>query len=43
MFPHSEAFSFRVATDDQFEIERLWNAIIDKGGQASACGWCKDK
>ncbi|MDB6444808.1 MULTISPECIES: VOC family protein [Pseudomonas] len=43
LFPHSEAFSFQVATDDQAETDRLWNAIIDNGGQASACGWCKDK
>ena len=42
-FAHSEAFSFQVATDDQAETDRLWNAIIDNGGQASACGWCKDK
>lgn len=42
-FKHSEAFSFQVATDDQAETDRLWNAIIDNGGQASVCGWCKDK
>ena len=42
-FKHSEAFSFQVATDDQAETDRLWNAIIGHGGQASACGWCKDK
>ncbi|KJH85702.1 MULTISPECIES: VOC family protein [Pseudomonas] len=43
MFKHSEAFSFQITTDDQAETDRLWNAIIDNGGQASACGWCKDK
>ena len=42
-FKHSEAFSFQIATEDQAETDRLWNAIIDNGGQASACGWCKDK
>jgi predicted 3-demethylubiquinone-9 3-methyltransferase (glyoxalase superfamily) len=42
-FTHSEACSFQVATDDQAETDRLWNAIIDNGGQASVCGWCKDK
>ena len=40
---HNEAFSFQVATDDQAETDRLWNAIIDNDGQASECGWCKDK
>ena len=43
MFKHSEAFSFQVSTDDQEETDRLWNAIVNNGGQASACGWCKDK
>ena len=42
-FKHSEAFSFQVATDDQAETDRLWNAIVHHGGQESACGWCKDK
>jgi len=43
IFAHSEAFSFQVATDDQAETDRLWDAIIDHGGSPSACGWCKDK
>jgi 2-polyprenyl-6-hydroxyphenyl methylase/3-demethylubiquinone-9 3-methyltransferase len=42
-FKHSEAFSFQVATDDQAETDRLWDAIVSNGGQASACGWCKDR
>lgn len=42
-FKHSEAFSFVIATDDQAETDRYWNAIVNNGGQASACGWCKDK
>ncbi len=42
-FKHSEAFSFQVATKDQAETDRYWNAIVGNGGQASACGWCKDK
>src|SRR4051812_19200622 len=42
-FRHSEAFSFQVATDDQAETDRLWDAIVGNGGQESACGWCKDK
>lgn len=42
-FKHSEAFSFQVATVDQVETDRYWNAIIDNGGEASACGWCRDK
>jgi predicted 3-demethylubiquinone-9 3-methyltransferase (glyoxalase superfamily) len=42
-FKHNESFSFQVATDDQAETDRLWNAIVKNGGQESACGWCKDK
>lgn len=42
-FKHNEAFSFQIATDDQAETDRLWNAIIGNGGAPSACGWCKDK
>ena len=42
-FQHSEAFSFQIATDDQAETDRYWDAIIGNGGQASACGWCKDR
>ena len=42
-FHQSEAFSFQVATDDQAETDRYWDAIVGNGGQESACGWCKDK
>ena len=43
MFKPTEAFSFQVATDDQAETDRYWNAIVGNGGQESACGWCKDR
>ncbi|GGE52307.1 VOC family protein [Agaricicola taiwanensis] len=42
-FKHSEAFSFQIATDDQEETDRYWNAIVGNGGKESACGWCKDR
>jgi 2-polyprenyl-6-hydroxyphenyl methylase/3-demethylubiquinone-9 3-methyltransferase len=42
-FKQSEAFSFQIATDDQLETDRLWNAVVSNGGQESACGWCKDR
>ncbi|PHQ24363.1 hypothetical protein CLH62_15760 [Marinobacter guineae] len=41
-FQHNEAFSFQVATSDQEETDRYWNAIVGNGGEESACGWCKD-
>jgi predicted 3-demethylubiquinone-9 3-methyltransferase (glyoxalase superfamily) len=40
---HSIAFSFQIATDDQAETDRYWNAIVAGGGQESECGWCHDK
>ena len=42
-FKQSEAFSFQIATEDQVETDRYWNAIVGNGGKASACGWCKDR
>jgi 2-polyprenyl-6-hydroxyphenyl methylase/3-demethylubiquinone-9 3-methyltransferase len=42
-FQQTEAFSFQVATNDQEETDRYWNAIIGNGGKASDCGWCKDR
>ena len=43
IFPHTEAFSFQIATEDQEETDRYWNAIVGNGGKESECGWCKDK
>ncbi len=40
---HNEAFSFQIATADQSETDRYWNAIVGNGGEEGACGWCKDK
>lgn len=40
---HSMAFSFQIATDTQVETDRLWDAIVNNGGEASVCGWCRDR
>lgn len=40
---HTHAFSFQVATDDQAETDRLWDAIVNNGGEENDCGWCRDK
>ena len=42
-FTQSEAFSFQIATDNQEETDRYWNAIVQSGGKESDCGWCKDR
>ena len=39
----SEAFSFQIATDNQEETDRYWNAIVGNGGKENVCGWCKDR
>ncbi len=43
VFKQSEAFSFQIATEDQEETDRYWNAIVENGGKESECGWCKDR
>lgn len=40
---HNWAFSFQVATADQAETDRYWNAIVSNGGEERQCGWCKDR
>ena len=42
-YRHTEAFSFQIATDNQEETDRYWNAIVGNGGAESQCGWCKDR
>jgi len=42
-FKHSEAFSIQIATEDQDETDRYWNAIVENGGKESMCGWCTDR
>jgi predicted 3-demethylubiquinone-9 3-methyltransferase (glyoxalase superfamily) len=39
----NEAVSFQVATEDQQETDRYWDAIVGSGGEEIACGWCKDR
>ena len=35
--------SFQIATENQEETDRYWNAIVGNGGTESQCGWCKDR
>ncbi|MDE2580882.1 MAG: VOC family protein [Rhodospirillales bacterium] len=42
-FSHNQAFSFQIATEDQEETDRYWNAIVGNGGQENGCGWCRDR
>jgi predicted 3-demethylubiquinone-9 3-methyltransferase (glyoxalase superfamily) len=40
--PFNHAVSFVVNCDDQGEIDRYWNALLE-GGSAEQCGWIKDR
>jgi predicted 3-demethylubiquinone-9 3-methyltransferase (glyoxalase superfamily) len=42
-FKPNESVSFQIATEDQAETDRYWNAIVTNGGAESECGWCKDR
>src|SRR6195256_2059326 len=42
-FKHNEAFSFMIATDDQAETDRYWNAIVGNGGQEREGGWVQEQ
>lgn len=41
--PFTDAISISVATKDQAETDRLWDALIDGGGRPVACGWLVDR
>ena len=44
--PHhdfNDAISIVVECDDQSELDRYWNALLNSGGQPQACGWIIDK
>jgi len=44
--PHQEfndAISMMVLCDDQKELDRYWNALLEGGGKPQACGWLIDR
>ena len=44
--PHhdfNDAISFVVTCEDQAELDRYWNALLQGGGKEQACGWLNDK
>ena len=41
--PFNDAISLHVTCDDQKEIDRYWNALLEGGGEAVACGWLTDR
>jgi predicted 3-demethylubiquinone-9 3-methyltransferase (glyoxalase superfamily) len=44
--PHHEfndAISIVVTCEDQKELDRYWNALLEGGGKPQACGWLIDR
>ena len=39
----NDAISMVVLCDDQAELDRYWNAILEGGGKPQACGWLIDR
>lgn len=42
-FRFTEAVSLQIDCEDQAEVDRLWDAIADNGGEPGPCGWIKDR
>ncbi len=42
-FRFTEAISFTIDCEDQAEVDRYWDALIEGGGSPSQCGWLKDR
>jgi len=41
--PFNDAVSIVVECEDQAELDRHWNAFLESGGKAQACGWLIDR
>lgn len=42
-FPFTEAVSFQIDCEDQAEVDRYWDALVEGGGEHGQCGWLKDR
>ncbi|CAN5481183.1 VOC family protein [soil metagenome] len=42
-FKFNESVSFLIECEDQAEIDHFWDGFLNNGGEASYCGWLKDK
>ena len=42
-FTFNEAVSFVIDCEDQAEVDRYWDALVEGGGEHGPCGWLKDR
>jgi predicted 3-demethylubiquinone-9 3-methyltransferase (glyoxalase superfamily) len=42
-FKFNEAISLSIDCEDQAEVDRYWEALVEGGGEHSVCGWLKDR
>jgi len=42
-FTFNEAISFSIDCEDQAEVDRYWEKLVEGGGEYSVCGWLKDR
>jgi predicted 3-demethylubiquinone-9 3-methyltransferase (glyoxalase superfamily) len=42
-FPFTEAVSFQIDCEDQVDVDRYWEALVEGGGSHGQCGWLKDR
>ena len=42
-FTFNESVSFVIDCEDQAEVDRYWDALVEGGGEHSVCGWLKDR
>lgn len=42
-FQFNEAISLIIDCESQAEVDHYWDAFLNAGGAASACGWLKDR
>ena len=41
--PFNHAISFVINCDDQAELDRYWDALLQDGGKPEECGWLRDR
>jgi predicted 3-demethylubiquinone-9 3-methyltransferase (glyoxalase superfamily) len=42
-FKFNESVSFVIDCEDQDEVDRYWDKLVEGGGEHSVCGWLKDR